>query len=151
MEFLSGIFSSPLRDPYGLALYNSSNLTQAVEAISTSMTYALGQGPSSINLPGRSTTTEQYVEVHWAWISVPVAEVVMGIEFFVATPVHTWRRGVVAWKSSAIVPLLTHIEGWRTEESGMGSAREVERRVSEMRGLLERDDNGEQRFRRTDA
>ncbi|KAI4953885.1 hypothetical protein J4E91_002733 [Alternaria rosae] len=126
-------------------------LSETVQAISTSMTYAFGQGPSSIKLPGRTITTEQYIKVHWAWISVPVVEVIMGIAFFIATLVHTWRRGVVAWKSSAIVPLFTHIEGWRTEESRMGSAREVEKRAKEMRGLLERDEDGGQRFIRMDA
>lgn len=151
MAFLSGIFSSSIKDAYGLALQNSTNLTQTVQAISTSMTYAFGQGPSSIKLPGRTITTEQYIKVHWAWISVPVVEVIMGIAFFIATLVHTWRRGVAAWKSSAIVPLFTHIEGWRTEESRMGSAREVEKRAKEMRGLLERDEGGGQRFRRMDA
>jgi hypothetical protein len=55
-------------------------------------------------------------------ISRTALEVIMGIAFLVATRVHTWRRGVVFWKSSAIVPLLTHMEGWRTEESRMGSA-----------------------------
>lgn len=149
--FLSDIFSSSLRDAYGLALYNSTNLTQTVEAISTSMTYAFNTGISSIKLPGRTITTEQYIKVHWAWISVPVVEVIMGIAFFVATLVHTWRRGVVAWKSSAIVPLFTHIEGWHPEESRIGSAREVEKRAKEMRGLLERDEDGGQRFRRIDA
>ncbi|KAI4925968.1 uncharacterized protein J4E92_006705 [Alternaria infectoria] len=151
MTFLSGIFSSTIKDAYGLALQNSTNLTQTVQAISTSLTYAFGQGPSSINLPGRTITTEQYIKVHWAWISVPVVEVIMGIAFFVATLVHTWRRGVVAWKSSAIVPLFTHMEGWHPEESRMGSAREVEKRAKEMRGLLERDEDGGQRFRRMDA
>jgi hypothetical protein len=150
MGFLSGIFSSSISDAYGLALQNSTNLTQTVEAISNSMTYAFGQGPSSDNLPGRTITTEQYIRVHWAWISVPVVEVIMGIAFFAATLVHTWRKGVVAWKSSAIVPLLTHIEGWRTEESRTGSAREVEKRAMEMKGLLEMDDDGGQRFKRMD-
>jgi hypothetical protein len=44
-------------------------------------------------------------------LSRTALEVIMGIAFLVATLVHTWRRGVVAWKSSAIVPLLTHMEG----------------------------------------
>jgi hypothetical protein len=150
-NFLSNIFSSSLRDAYGLALYNSTNLTQTVDAISTSMTYAFNTGISSIRLPGRAITTEQYIKVHWAWISVPVVEVIMGIAFFVATLVYTWSRGVVAWKSSAAVPLFTHIDGWRTEESRMGSAREVQKRAKEMRGLLERDEDGGQRFRRIDV
>jgi hypothetical protein len=148
MSFLSGIFSSSLQDAYGLALYNSTNLTQTLEAISTSMTYAFGQAPSSAKLPGRTITTEQYVRVHWVWICVPVAEVIMGIAFFAATLVHTWRRGVAAWKSSAIVPLLTQMEGWRIEESRMGSAREVEMRAKQMKGLLERNEDGGQRFKR---
>lgn len=149
--FLSDIFSSSRRDAYGLALLNSTNLTQTVDAVSTFMTYAFNTGISSIKLSGRSITTEQYIKVHWAWISVPVAEVIMGIAFFAATLVHTWRSGIVAWKSSTVVPLFTQIDGWRIEESRTGSAREVGKRAKAMRGLLERDGDGRQRFRRMDA
>lgn len=48
----------------------------------------------------------------------------MSIALFAATPVHTWRRDVIAWKGSTIVPLLTQVEGWHIEGSRMDSARE---------------------------
>lgn len=146
-EFLSTVFSSSLSDTFGLAL-NASNLTRAMERISDSMTYTLGQSPSGIELPGQTITPEQYVHVNWEWIVLPIVEVAMGIAFLAATLLQSWRKDVVAWKSSAIIPLLTEMEGWRTGEVRTGSAWEVEKRVKGMMGLLESKENGGQIFRR---
>jgi hypothetical protein len=151
MNFLQGIFSSTIKDSFGLALYNSTNLTETMAMISTSMTYAMGQGPSGIEVHGQAITFEQYVFVWWAWISLPVLEVVMGIAFLVCTLVHTRRRGVAAWKGSAIVPLLTGMDGWDSKDLRADSWRDVEKRAKSMRGVLEPDEDNVQRFRRMDA
>lgn len=149
-EFLSSVFSSSIDDTFGLALNNATNLTLVMQRVSDSMTYALGQSPGGVKVPGRTITPEQYVQVNWGWIALPIAEVVMGIAFLVATLLQSWRKGVVAWKSSAIVPLLTEMEGswWTGGASGMASAREVERRIKGMTGVLESNEGGRQIFKR---
>jgi predicted transcriptional regulator len=72
----------------------------------------------------------------------------MGITFFICTLVHTGRSGVIAWKSSAIVPLLTAMDGWNSDELRATSERDVEKRSNHMRGLLVPDAQGGQSFRR---
>jgi hypothetical protein len=151
MEFLKGIFSSDLKDSFGLALYNSTNLTETVAMISTSMTYAMGQGPSGEKVHGQAITFEQFVFVWWAWISLPVVEIIMCIAFLVCTLMHTRRRGVVAWKSSAIVPFLMGMDGWQNKDLQAGSWREAEKRAKDMRGVLVPDEDHVQRFRRMDT
>ncbi|USP76811.1 hypothetical protein yc1106_04085 [Curvularia clavata] len=148
-QFLSSVFSSSIDDTFGLALNNATNLTQVMQRISDSMSYALGQSPSGIKVSGRTITPEQYIHVKWEWIILPITEVAMGIAFLAATLLQSWRKGVVAWKSSAIVPLLTEMEeSWRTGESGVQSTREVEKRVKDMTGVLESNEGGRQIFRR---
>lgn len=147
-RFLKELFSSSITDPFGIALQNSTNLSQTVAMISDSMTYAMGQSPSGIKLPGQAITTEQYIRVNWGWIGLSIGEVSMGIAFFITTLIHTWRRKIATWKSSAMILLLTEMEGWHPGDIRMGSAREIEKRANEMRGLLESSESGGQRFRR---
>lgn len=62
--------------------------------VSTSMTYALGQGPTVDEVDGQVDTFEQYILVNWLWITLPLAEVTIGIAFlafYVST--HQAKRG----------------------------------------------------------
>ncbi|RAQ99693.1 hypothetical protein DDE82_007996 [Stemphylium lycopersici] len=74
MGFLKGLFSSTITDPFGLALQNSTDLSETMAMISDSMTYAMGHGPSGIELPGQTIITEQYIRVNWGWIGLPIGE-----------------------------------------------------------------------------
>ncbi|KAF2133159.1 hypothetical protein P153DRAFT_353569 [Dothidotthia symphoricarpi CBS 119687] len=150
-DFLQTVFSSTIDDPFGLALLNTTNLTDTMASISVSMTYAFGQSPSGTKLEGESITSEQYILVHWPWISLPLAEIVMGIAFLICTLAHTRRKGVVAWKSSGIVPMLTVMDGWDTKDLRAASWREVEKRSEHMRGLLETSREDVQYFKRMDS
>lgn len=75
----------------------------------------------------------------------------MGIAFFLITLVHTKRAGVLAWKSSVIVPLLIALDGWDYKNLRAATWKEVEDQSEQMRGLLVQDHNGVQRFRRMDG
>jgi hypothetical protein len=151
MVFLSNIFSSNINDPFGLALFNSTNLTETVALIGKSMTYALGQSPSGDQVNGQIISTEQYIQIHWLWIVLPLAEIVMGIAFLLCTLVHTWRKGVVAWKSSGIVPMFTAMDGWDSKELRATSWRDIQERSERMRGMLVTSREDVQTFRRTHA
>ena len=135
-EFMRTVFASTVDDPFGLALYNSSNLIETLNMIGTSMTYAMGQSPTGEKLVGQAMTTEQYISVKWAWISLPLIEVTMGIALLACTLIHTRRRRVIAWKSSSIVPLFTVISGWNSGDLGAASWRQVQKRAEGMRGIL---------------
>ena len=151
MAFLGNIFSSNINDPFGLALFNSTNFTETVALIGKSMTYALGQSPSGIQVNGQIISTEQYIQIHWLWIVLPLAEIVMGIALLISTLVHTWRKGVVAWKSSGIVPMLTVMDGWNSEELKAASWRDIQGRSQHMRGMLVTSREDVQFFKRTNA
>jgi hypothetical protein len=150
-EFLQKVFSSKIDDPFGLALLNSSNLTETLSSISTSMTYALGQSPSGVNVEGQTISTEQYILVAWPWIILPLAEVVMAVALLLCTLIHTWRSGVTSWKSSGIIPMLTVMDGWDSTDIKATSWRETEKRSKLMRGVLVTNAEGMLHFNRRDT
>ncbi|EUC46608.1 hypothetical protein COCMIDRAFT_35835 [Bipolaris oryzae ATCC 44560] len=148
MGFLNMVFSSSKKDTFGLVLENVTDFTQTMESMSNSITYTLGQSRTGMELAGEAITFEQYVYVNWGWIILPIVEVAMGIAFLFATLLQSWRKGVVAWKGSAIIPLVTEMEGWRSGEYRAGSAREADKIARGMTGLLESKEDGGQIFRR---
>jgi hypothetical protein len=150
-EFLSGIFSSSIKDSFGLALFNSTNFAETAAMISTSMTYALGQAPSGTQVNGHVISTEQYIQVNWPWIILPLGEVVMGVALLVCTSIHTWRRGIRAWKSSSIIPVLTTMDGWDSRDLRATAWRDLEKRSKHMYGLFGLSEENVPVFKRTDA
>lgn len=155
-NFLYNIFTSGYEtagsaqiSPYYWPLMNSSDHSKTVTAISESMTYAIAQAPSGETLDGRALSAELYIEVQWAWISLPLAEVVMSIAFLVCTLAYTQRKGVTVWKSSGIVPLLTVMVGWDSTELRASSSREVAKRSQHMYGQLVPNHGDVQGFYRT--
>jgi hypothetical protein len=155
-NFLYNIFTSGYEttgtgeiSPYYWPLMNSSDHCKTVAAMSESMSYALTQAPSGETLDGTSLSSELYIRVEWAWIILPLAEVVMGIAFLLCTLGYTRRKGVTAWKSSGIVSLLTVMVGWDSTELRAASLREVEKRSKYMHGQLVPNDGSVQGFYRT--
>ena len=134
--YLHSLFTSQKSDPLYLPILNSTNLTETVAMISSSMTYAFGQSPSGTEVPGQAIASEQYISVKWPWLSLPLIEVIMGIAFLVCTLVYTRQRGVIAWKSSGIVPLVTTMDGWDSRELRATSWRDMEKRSKSMHGRL---------------
>lgn len=122
--------------PYYWPLVNSSDHVKTVADISKSMSYAIAQAPSGEILEGEAFVSELYIRVQWPWIILPLAEVIMSIALLACTLGYTQHKGVPAWKSSGIVPLLTVMMGWDSTELRGTSAREVKNRSQYMRGQL---------------
>ncbi|KAF7518915.1 hypothetical protein G7054_g13272 [Neopestalotiopsis clavispora] len=137
-------------NPYYWPLADSSDRSKTVADISQSMSYAIAQAPSGEKLEGKAFVSELYIRVQWPWIILPLAEVVMSISLLVCTLAYTRHKGVPAWKSSGIVPLLTVMVGWDNSELRAASARDVEKRSQYMRGQLVTKHGDVQAFCRTD-
>jgi hypothetical protein len=149
--FLASVFSSKLSDPFGVGLYKSANLTETLASISTSMTYAMGQSSNGTKVEGQNIANEQYIQVNWPWIILPLAEVVMSIALLISTLIMTHQMGVVSWKSSGIVPMLTAMDGWDRNDLQARSWRDIDRRSKHMRGVLISEGGNMPSFRRTNG
>ncbi|GAB7360670.1 hypothetical protein MBLNU230_g0549t1 [Neophaeotheca triangularis] len=96
-SFLVELFGAPIgRGDYGWRLFNSTDLMGTIANITNSMTYQLGQSKSAEIVQGETIDNEQWINVHWPWISLPLAQVTMGIAFLLITLVHPKRAGVLA-------------------------------------------------------
>jgi hypothetical protein len=149
--FLTRVLSSQYTSAHTLALVASTNLTQTVTAIGTSMSYALGKAPGAKQINGRALSTERYIQVHWPWIILPLVEVTMGLALLVCTLIYTQRRGVRAWKSSGIVPMLATMEGWDSQDLRATSWRNIEKRSKHMHGMLVPNEKDALIFKRVDG
>ncbi|KAF2675658.1 hypothetical protein K458DRAFT_324127, partial [Lentithecium fluviatile CBS 122367] len=83
------------------------NVTYHIERLATTMTNTIRRS-SKLMATGKSFSEETYVEVRWAWLSLPVGLLMLTLVFLVATIVRTSleldRVGV--WKNSSIATLL---------------------------------------------
>jgi hypothetical protein len=109
------------------------NITRHMEKIATALTNVVrSDAESSQFIAGQAYAPETYVEVKWAWLTFPIAMLVLSIMFLAATMIRTSQtgdEGLGAWKTSAMptlmysLPLdmrhnLTTAATWRSEESG---------------------------------
>lgn len=150
-EYLTEIFSFSSHSGLFAQALGTANLTETVAGISASMTYAIAQSRWGEDPRGRVIEDQVYIHVNWPWIILPVMEVGMAIAFLLCTIILTRERGLPAWKTSAIVPFLTSMDGWESKELRPGSWREIAKRSKHMRGLLVPNMNEAQYFVRTDA
>jgi hypothetical protein len=150
-EFLTEALSSKSTNLHTLALVASTNLTQTVAAIGTSMSYALGKSPSATQIKGRALSAERYIQVHWPWIILPLVVVTMGVALLVCTLIYTQRRGARAWKSSGIVPMLATMKGWDSQDLRATSWRDIEKRSKNMHGMLVPNEKDALIFKRVDG
>lgn len=147
---LRDIFSSGNRTLPNMGLLSSSDIGDTMASIGRILTYALAHGPSASLVAGQSLYSEQHVRVNWWWIILPLAEVYMGMTLLVCTIIHTWLQGVAVWKSSAIVPMLTNIDGWNSKDVRDQSVNDLEKNSKSMRGILVLCGPGAPIFRRVD-
>ncbi|KAF1944983.1 hypothetical protein EJ02DRAFT_339598, partial [Clathrospora elynae] len=86
------------------------NVTHHMERIAQAMTNVIRSDSSSNELiTGTTYATETYVAVHWAWLTFPLAMLLLSIIFLVATMFKTSRVAyddIGTWKTSAMPTLM---------------------------------------------
>jgi hypothetical protein len=123
------------------------NVTRHFERLATAVTNAIrSTSYSNELLAGDAFITETYVAVRWAWLSFPLAMLVLSMVFLIATIVKTSRdthAAVGVWKTSAMPtlmyglpqgtrPNLATVSTWRND-SGDGRSK-IKLRLSPEQG-----------------
>ncbi|KAI0148251.1 hypothetical protein F4776DRAFT_606813 [Hypoxylon sp. NC0597] len=127
------INTQPLITPnIGLALSQAGDVPALMQEIADSMTEAFRNSvnSSSINGIGRNTVT--YIAITWAWLSLPIALVVLTFVMLLVVVVRNNARGVAIWKSSSLALLFHNLEGWDEAEREARNPQDVKKRASEM-------------------
>jgi hypothetical protein len=112
------------------------NITQHFERLATALTNVVRSDSNSNELlPGDAFVTETFVSVNWAWLSFPLAMLVLSMVFLTATIVKTSKSShadVGIWKTSAMPALMYSLpqntrhtlataSAWRSEGGGAAS------------------------------
>ncbi|KAI0164687.1 hypothetical protein GGR57DRAFT_497564 [Xylariaceae sp. FL1272] len=139
---LQQVFNSDSSNDYGMALMQSSDLIQTIQNITTSVTYALGQGANATTISGTAYTSETYIRVQWRWISLPLLVIFASMLFFILTLVHSKNRNVATWKASSLLPLFTQFAGWHSSDLVVNSPRQMDTRVGQMAARFHVDEYG---------
>ena len=84
------------------------NITRHMERMATTITNAIRSSTSSESILGQAFDNEIYVEVRWAWLSLPLLLLFISCVFLVSTVVKsaTEKGQVSIRKNSAIATLL---------------------------------------------
>ena len=100
------------------ALYDTSNYSQRIENLATSMTNNIRQQNDTGCGPfeGVAFRTETYVKIRWAWFSYPILIVASSLLYLLGTIIETTYRDVSIWKSNSMVMLLQG-QGLQSDES----------------------------------
>ncbi|KAL9599747.1 MAG: hypothetical protein Q9219_003630 [cf. Caloplaca sp. 3 TL-2023] len=102
------IFSSDIMQ----ALYDTSNLTERIDNLVSSMTNNIRGQDDNISSPayGIAWTSETFVHVRWAWFAFPAALILVAAFFLLSIILETSYRDILVWKSSNLA-LIFHGRG----------------------------------------
>ena len=98
-----------------------SGLSMLTTSLAQAMTNHFRSSGGAVPVLGTVQTVENYVGIRWAWIALPVFTVALTAVFLAAAIYASRRRGIQAWKSSALATLF----------QGEGLDEEVRRRWSD--------------------
>ncbi|KAI1733682.1 hypothetical protein F4680DRAFT_462947 [Xylaria scruposa] len=87
------------------ALYASPDVIKTMDNVARGMSYHMMAGPNSTMVYGDVFATLAYMEVHWPWITLLVAIVVVSAACLTAAMWMTYKERQLIWKSS-LKPLL---------------------------------------------
>jgi hypothetical protein len=123
------------------------NVTHHMERIAQAMTNVVKSDSGSSDLiAGSAYAPETYVAVHWAWLTFPLAMLLLSVVFLLATMFKTSRdshEDIGTWKTSAMPTLMYSLPKEMQEElistatpEGMpgGSSRKVRIRLLPKQG-----------------
>ncbi|KAH9861755.1 hypothetical protein J1614_011508 [Plenodomus biglobosus] len=96
-----GIWRFHQTEPYDINPYLA-NITTAM----TNNLKSRGCGPGTVLREGTAWTVERFVQVRWAWITLPAASLLGSLILISTTMMSGHRSGTPNWKSSALATML---------------------------------------------
>jgi hypothetical protein len=140
--FTSGRFSgqifegvSPNTPTQGMGdAFRSGDISKTVQAMVESMTNQL-RATYNVTVQGQSINPVVFIEVQWAWITLPLIVEIISIVFLVIILVQSARTaGLPLWKSSTVA-VLTYDVRFREDENDVGKLGTGVRSMQELEAL----------------
>jgi len=121
---------------------NNGNISQTFDNIAAAMSRQIRMGPNETSVVGPAQTVVPYIRVRWAWISLPVALVVLSVAFLIVSVAFSSEAGQHVWKSSSLVTLFHRLEACSPDELALDSTEEMEYAGKAISVILGRDVDG---------
>ena len=86
-------------------LYHAQDLNLVFEAIARSLTNRLRESSDTPPLPGKSSTVQVVLQVHWVWIILPLAVLIGGLLQLQIAIAMSRKTSTPVWKSSSLAVL----------------------------------------------
>lgn len=99
------------------------NITHHLQRLETALTDAIRSDPNSNEyVSGNAFVTETFVSVEWAWLTFPLALLILSGIFLLATIIKTSKgQGIGIWKTSAMPTLIYSLPRDRQYDLAAGS------------------------------
>jgi len=98
------------------------SIGNVLENIAAAMTNEMRESSGSINIHGTTYENIAYINVDWKWLTFPIALLVLGLIFLVATIVKSQFSSVGIWKGSTVATMLILKEDTRRELGPLSSS-----------------------------
>ena len=126
----------------------STNIPATMHNVATAMTNYI-RDRSDVTVSGKVGVSETYIQVNWAWITLPAFLILAGTAFLIITMVETKVRGTRVWRTDELALLFYRIAEMGQQEVvkkgvGVDKISEMTREASNMRVRLARVNNGRQ-------
>ncbi|KAJ2990716.1 hypothetical protein NUW58_g2815 [Xylaria curta] len=161
-QFISSMFTFPSaagsKDGFTInrAVQAGVDLSMTAKNIADSITHVIRTNRNATSAEGTAWAQDTIVRIQWAWLSLPIALVLLGALFLVAVAIATKRSGMPLWKSSLLPYLFHGVDDWEEGDTlnKMRSGLLEEMRAMEARARLiavelSQNEHGESRFRQS--
>ena len=92
---------------YGLAL--SKDMDATIRRLADSLTELVRTGPDATETVGQTWVTKSFIKVHWEWLALPLALVVMTCVLLLIVSIKSYREEVAIWKDDPLALLFHNV------------------------------------------
>lgn len=128
---------------------DNEGITQMMSSLAGNMTNAMRMSVtnrtdlSDLNGVGQVKQNEPFVEVHWAWLVLPIFELAMTLLFLLLTMQASAKHKGMLWKGSALAPFYYPLtKDGREKVGSVVTPRQMESIASELKVKWEETDRG---------
>lgn len=141
--------SRPGDDP-ARAMFRAESFPGMMDHVASSMTNSIRTGPNRTEVHGTVEFSEQHIQVHWPWMILPAALVLLSVIFMITTMVLASRR-FAGWKSSALPSFYHGFAAWDVSKPYRGDIEDMQHSAREVYVRLGTDEAGRGMLMRTDG
>lgn len=118
------------------------DLPKTFDAIAAAISQQIRVGPNQTAITGTGQRSVPFIRVRWAWMSLPIAVVLLSIVFLAVSVAFSLEDGQLTWKTSALAAYYHPLESLTIDEHGIDTLEAMEDASKKETAVLGPDANG---------